>query len=99
MDIFTKSLPNYGKGYTLINDQVLVFIKNKEILQSEFKVFLCIIRNLQTGKNASYQTISDDLQLDSSCISKHIKKLNGKILKVQKNYTDKGFACNHYTIL
>ena len=91
--------PNYGKGYTLFNQKIIDFIVNKEVSQSQFKVFICIVRNLKSGTNTAYETLSENLLMDSSCISKHIKKLNGTLLKIEKKLTDKGYICNAYTIL
>ena len=71
-----------------------------KISQIDYKVYLTLVRNLQTErKEVTYAQLADDLQMDVQNVGKSIRKLRDeRCLIVSKRYTEKGYEYNHYKL-
>lgn len=93
-------IANFGFGYTRYYYSATVLLINGIIKQQEYLVYLCLVRNLQQNKDASYYTLSEDTGIDKSNIGKYINNLfRSKILLIEKSYNEKGVLCNTYTLV
>lgn len=73
---------------------------NGIIKQQDYLVYLCLVRNLQQNKDATYDTLSEDTGIDKSNIGKRIHNLfKAKILDIEKSYNNKGLLCNTYVLV
>jgi len=92
-------VPNYGRGYIRFYYQASIFLINKIITQREYLVYLALVRNLQQGKNVTYDTLAALLGIDKSNIAKCIKSLHdGYMLTIEKVHTEKGLLANRYVL-
>ena len=75
-------------------------LKTSIITKTEFLVYLSINVLLQMRNNATYDTISEYLDIEKSSISKYVNSLNkNKILKITKVTNEKGLYCNRYIFI
>lgn len=90
---------NY-KGYTRFYYSASILLINNLITQTDYLVYLCLVRNLQSGQNISEDTISDNLGMHKGNVSRNIKSLHDSgILKIEQRMNEKGLYYNHYTLL
>lgn len=91
--------PNYTTSVRIKISAIEKFVY-KKIGQTEFKVYLVLNTLLQSKNSATYDEISEYLDMEKSSISEYIKKLNKeRLLKINKVYNIKGQECNRYTFL
>ena len=95
-----EPIANYGAGYTRYYYSATLLLINKIISSTEYLVYLCLIRNLQSNTNVTYETIADNLDMDSSNVGKAIQGLyNAGAITIDKNYNEKGKIYNVYKIV
>lgn len=92
-------IPNYGAGYTRYYYSATLLLVNRVITPTEYLVYLCLIRNLQTNQNVCYDTISDNLNIDKADISRAVHGLQeAGCITIDKSYNEKGKIYNVYKI-
>ena len=92
-------IPNYGAGFTRYYYSATLLLVNKVITPTEYLVYLCLIRNLQTNQNVCYDTISDNLNIDKADISRAVHGLQeAGCITIDKSYNEKGKIYNVYKI-
>lgn len=74
-----------------------------KISQIDYIVYIALVNNLDNGKSATYEDLSDTLGLDELTpneIGKHIRKLSKeRCLVVVKQFSDKGYEWNKYKFI
>ncbi len=95
-----ETIANYGAGYTRYYYSATLLLVNKIISPTEYLVYLCLIRNLQSNSNVTYETLADNLNMDKGDISRAIKGLyDAGAITIDKNYNEKGKIYNAYKIV
>lgn len=90
---------NY-QGYTRFYYSATILLIHKKITQTNYLVYLCLVRNLQSGQKISEDMISHDLKMNKGNVSKNIKALHdARIFKIEQRINEKGLYYNHYTLL
>lgn len=93
-------IPSYGAGYTRYYYSATLLLVNKVITPTEYLVYLCLIRNLQSNQNVCYDTISDNLNIDKADISRAVHGLQeAGCITIDKSYNEKGKIYNVYKIV
>ena len=72
---------------------------NKSITKTEYKTYLALVRNLQSGKSCTYEQIANDLDMDVRAVRRYIKHLETeRLLLIEKEDTTHGWQVNRYCI-
>ena len=92
-------LKNYGAGYTRYYYSITVLLIHKILLPSEYLVYLTLVRNLQRGKDVSYSTLADELNIVKQNVRRAIIGLHEKkALLIEKVYLENGVLANRYVL-
>ena len=97
----SRRLEEFQKGYVQFYFSVAVALIDGKISPVDYKVFLCLVRNLQCDhKAATYQQLADDLNMDPQNIGRSIRKLREEhCLLIRKQPTESGREYNRYQVI
>jgi DNA-binding MarR family transcriptional regulator len=96
-----RKLNEFNQGYIEFYYSAANMLRFGAITPTEFKVYLCLVRNLNSLNNklTTYEQIADDLDIDPSNIGTYIRNLdNAGILTIKKVYNQKGNKYNKYDL-
>ena len=97
--ILTRRLKEFQKGYIEFYFSAAGALIDGRISQTDYIVFITLVRNLSDGKKVTYDQLADDLNMDAHNVRKYIKKLEKeRCLIIQKHRSDKGYYWNKYWI-
>ena len=96
--------PHGNAGYIRSTHKLADLLICKIIKPSDYKLYLCLTRNLQQGKrkakSVTYEQLADDLSISTGNVGDHIKALEeAGALEIAQWPTENGYAYNHYTLL
>ena len=96
-----RRLEDFQRGYVQFYFSVAVALIDGKISQTDYRVFLCLVRNLQCDhKAATYAQLADDLNMDAQNVGRSIRNLrDAHCLLVRKRPTETGREYNEYRIL
>lgn len=93
-------ISNFGLGYTRYYYSATILLINGIIKQQDYRVYLCLVRNLQQKRSVTYDAIAEDTDIDPANISRHMTNLaKSKILLIEKGYNEKGVLYNSYKLV
>ena len=94
----SRRLAEFQKGYIQFYFSIANALIDGKISQTDYRVFLCLARNLQTDHKAvTYEQLADDLNMDPQNVGKSIRKLRDeRCLIVRKRQTESGYEFNQY---
>ncbi|MEE3352387.1 MAG: hypothetical protein VZR13_08260, partial [Saccharofermentanaceae bacterium] len=97
----SRRLEEFQRGYVQFYFSAANALIDGKISQTDFRVFLCLVRNLQTDHKAvTYDQIADDLDMDPQHVGRSIRRLRDeRCLLVRKQPTESGWEYNRYMIL
>lgn len=98
----SRRLREMKNGYIEFYRSILDLLVDGKIPPKAFLVYITLIRNLENGKNVSYDQLADDLDMNrrNNNIFSYIKLLEKeKYLLIEKEDTGKGFECNRYRLI
>lgn len=88
-----------NKGYTKYYYSSALMLINGIITQTEYLVYIHLIKELQLGQSVSYDDMAKALKMDSSNIGKCINGLHmAQMIYIQKKPNEKGYDSNYYQI-
>ena len=88
------------KGITRFFYSVSILLINKIISQTEYRVYIALVRNLQVGQQVSYDWLAAELAMDPSNVGKAIRGLDeAHALSIRKCYDERGAMVNSYTLI
>lgn len=95
----TRRLKEFQQGYIEFYFSIAGALIDGRITQTEYVVFIALVRNLSNKKSVTYDQLAEVLIIDKSNIGRYIKKLQKeRCLIIEKEYTDKGYEYNKYHI-
>ena len=94
----SRRLSEFQRGYIQFYFSIANALIDGKISQTDYRVFLCLARNLQTDHKAvTYEQLADDLNMDPQNVGKSIRKLRDeRCLIVRKRQTESGYEYNQY---
>lgn len=97
--ILTRRLKDFQKGYIEFYFNIAGALIDGRISQTDYIVFITLVRNLSDGKKVTYDQLADDLNMDAHNVRKYIKKLEKeRCLIIQKHQSDRGYYWNKYWV-
>ena len=101
--VYDESIKSYSlkkqsdyAGHIEYYHSAVVLLINRVISGNEFLVYIALCRNLQTGKNVTYDSLSNDLNIDKGDISRAIWGLHkARAIAVTKSPNPSGRGCYH----
>ena len=95
----TRRLREFQQGYIWFYFSIANALIDGKISQTDYRVFLTLVRNLKDRKPVTYEQLADDLNMDPQNIGKSIRKLRDeRCLIVRKRYTESGKEYNQYQL-
>lgn len=95
-----RRLKEFGAGYIQFYWSISNALIDGKITQTDYMVYIALIRNLSDGKNVTYRQIADDLDMDDRQVQRSIKRLESeRCLIIEKIPTDRGYECNKYYLI
>ena len=95
----TRRLREFQQGYVWFYFSIANALIDGKISQTDYRVFLTLVRNLKDRKPVTYSQLADDLDMDAQNIGKSIRKLRDeRCLIVKKRYTESGKEYNQYQL-
>lgn len=95
-----RRLREFSAGYIQFYFGIANALIDGKITQTDYMVYIALIRNLSDKKNVTYRQIADDLDMDERQVQRSIKRLEAeRCLIIKKVPTDRGFEYNKYFLI
>lgn len=96
----SRRLKEFQQGFIEFYFSVAGALIDGRITQTEYIVFITLVRNLSNKKSVTYDQLADDLDMYKENIRKYIKKLQKeRCLIIKKEFSDRGFEYNKYMFI
>lgn len=95
----SRRMRDYSKGNIGLCMNVINAVINKVITRTSFKVYVNIARNINEGLSCTLVTLSQNMDMDMSQISRHIQILKReRLIQIYKQDTLRGWEYNEYRL-